>query len=148
MEPSARHWGTCELLSLPCDPKQDPEVRKFARQVVLDAQAEVERRRQASVENVAAMHALRIGYKRLRYAIEAFHGSLPLELRAWRDVAVRFQGILGDMHDHDVAINVVQTTDGLVPETRARAIEALRWGRTALSVQYLELSGQSVPAGS
>jgi CHAD domain-containing protein len=129
------------LVSLPCNPKRDREVRRFARQVVLEAQANVDECRAAEISDVAGMHALRIAYKRLRYSIEAFAKYLPPELRAWRDVAAKFQSLLGDLHDHDVAIEVLRRAANLRSETRGPAIRALREKRESFAQQYLELVG-------
>ena len=129
------------LVALPCNPKRDREVRRFARQVVLEAQANVDECRAAEVSDVTGMHALRIAYKRLRYSIEAFAKYLPPELRAWRDVAAKFQSLLGDLHDHDVAIEVLRRAANLRSETRGPAIRALRDRRDGFAAQYLELVG-------
>lgn len=130
------------LVALPCNPKRDREVRRFARQVVLEAQANVDECRAVEVSDVGGMHALRIAYKRLRYSIEAFARYLPPELRAWRDVASRFQSLLGDLHDHDVAIEVLRRAAGMRSETRGPAIRALRERREGFAAKYLEMVGQ------
>jgi CHAD domain-containing protein len=129
------------LLSLPCSPKRDGEVRRFARQVVLEAQANVDDCRSAEVTDAAAMHMLRIAYKRLRYCIEAFSPVLPPELRAWRDVAAKFQSVLGDLHDHDVALEVVRRAAALRTDTRNSTLRALVARREAVATKYAELSG-------
>jgi CHAD domain-containing protein len=134
------------LLSLPCNPKRDREVRRFARQVVLEAQANVEDCRSAEVVDVTGMHALRIAHKRLRYSIEAFSQMLPPELRAWRDVAAKFQSVLGDLHDHDVAIEVTRQAPSLRTDTRNATLRALNAKRDEIAAKYLELSGQILSA--
>jgi len=131
------------LMKLPCDPDYDKEVRKFARQVVLDEQAHVERSRQADVTNVAGMHAHRIAYKRLRYAIEAFYQVLPAELRAWREVSSKFQSVLGRVHDHDVAMEVFRKAGSLGPEPRAVVVAQLAAQRDEIAAKYIEMSGQA-----
>jgi CHAD domain-containing protein len=132
------------LLRLPCDTERDEEVRAFARKVVLDAQSEVEQCRQAEVADVAGMHMLRIAHKRLRYAVEAFSGVLPPELRAWKDVASRFQTVLGDLHDHDVATEVAQRATVMAPEVREGLLAALAAKREQIGRTYLELVGQGL----
>ena len=126
------------LLSLPCDPERDREVRRFARQAVLEAQAYVDECRGVEVDDVAGMHVLRIAYKRLRYSIDAFAPVLPPELRAWRDVATRFQSLLGDMHDLDVAVEVIRRTSAIAPAPRAVIVTALQKQRDDLATRYLE----------
>lgn len=126
------------LMSLPCDPEHDREVRRFARQVVLEAQADVDECRATEVADVAGMHKLRIAYKRLRYSIDAFGQVLPPELRAWRDVAARFQSLLGDLHDVDVAIDVIRGAGAIAPAPRALILETLQQRRNELAVKYVE----------
>jgi CHAD domain-containing protein len=130
------------LLSLPCNPKRDREVRRFARQVVLEAQANVDDCRSAEVVDVAGMHVLRIAHKRLRYSIEAFSQVLPPELRAWRDVAAKFQSVLGDLHDHDVAMEVTRRAAALRTDTRNATLRALSARRDESAAKYLQLTGQ------
>jgi CHAD domain-containing protein len=129
------------LLSLPCEPKRDREVRRFARQIVLEAQANVDDSRSAEVNDIAGMHTLRIMYKRLRYSIEAFSQVLPPELRAWREVASKFQSVLGDLHDHDVAIDTMRKSDSLRSDARIAVLRALRERRDQLGARYQEMAG-------
>ena len=129
------------LLKLPCDPKSDKEVRRFARQIVIDAQGDVDRCRAVETSDVAGMHALRIAHKRLRYAIEAFEQVLPPELRAWRDVSSKFQSMLGHLHDHDVALEVFRKVTSLPAQSQHAVLDALMVRREELAAQYVEASG-------
>jgi CHAD domain-containing protein len=130
------------LLQLPVAPHRDKEVHRFARQVVLDAHLVVDTRRtDLSVSDVVGMHNLRIAYKRLRYAVEAFSRVLPPELRSWGDVAARFQKVLGSLHDHDVAIQVVERVTAMPDAARIALIEALRERRRQIADEYVKLSG-------
>jgi CHAD domain-containing protein len=129
------------LLALPCNPKKDKEARAFARHVVLDAQLVVDERRLAEVSDVLAMHELRISHKRLRYAIEAFLPSLPPELRVWKDVSTKFQRALGDLHDHDVAIEIFQRASMIPEAARETVVSALIQAREKIAADYLELVG-------
>ncbi len=139
LQPPTEHLQA--LLKLPCDPELDKEVRRFARQVVLEAQGYVEHCRTAEITDVAGMHALRIAYKRLRYAIEAFHNVLPPELRAWKDVASKFQSVLGHLHDHDVAIELLGKASAVPPDARASIVDALTRRREELASRYVHMSG-------
>ncbi len=134
------------LLSLPCDPKRDKEAREFARHTVMNAQAEVDHYRSADVEDSVAMHALRICHKRLRYAAEAFSPVLAPELRAWKEVATRFQKVLGDLHDHDVALEIVHQAP-LDDATRDATEGALIAKRAKIAHSYLELVGREYRGG-
>ena len=77
-----------------------------------------------------------------RYVTEAFLPVLAPELRAWKDVAVRFQRVLGDLHDHDVAIEIVNQAplDPLILEATDRALTAKR---QKFAQTYLELMGDA-----
>ncbi|MFW5741227.1 MAG: CHAD domain-containing protein [Myxococcota bacterium] len=129
------------LLRLPLPPGQDKEAHKFARKTVFVAHAQVEALRSAEVNDVMRMHDLRIAYKRLRYSVEALAPVLPPELRAWGQVATKFQKVLGNLHDHDVALDVVGEAKDLPDETRTAVLEAIRDKRAQYANQYLELVG-------
>ena len=132
------------LIALPRKPDRDREARRFARQVVFEAQAEVDDCRAADTADVVGMHNLRIAYKRMRYAIEAFMPMLPPELRAWKDVASKFQSVLGDLHDHDVAIDVISRASSIEEPAREEILSALRATREGLAAHYRELAGHEV----
>ena len=132
------------LIHLPMPPGKDKEAHKFARKIVFSAHTEVEALRTADVENTVRMHDLRIAYKRLRYAVEALGPVLPPELRAWGQVATKFQKVLGNLHDHDVALEVVRDAKTLSNETREALREALVVKRAHHAKQYLDLVGFGV----
>lgn len=95
------------------------------------ATAEVKTRAAADVSDVEAMHALRIGEKRLRYAAELFvssHGSHAAQL-AKR--AMRMQKRLGELHDIDEARIQLGRARGLSKATRDAVAAALRVLRVA-----------------
>ena len=129
------------LLQLPCEPRRDKEVQRFAKQRVSEAHAVVDAKRSVTADDVEGMHELRITYKRLRYAVEAFSRVLPSELRTWGEVATRFQKILGTLHDHDVALDVVRRATALAPEPREALLEALSARRLQVAAEYVERAG-------
>lgn len=129
------------LLQLPVPPHRDKEVRRFARQVVLDAHLAVDAKRRVAVDDVTGMHDLRIAYKRLRYAVEGFSRVLPPELRSWGEVATKFQKVLGTLHDHDVAIDVIDRSPAMPEPAKRELLHALRERRRAVAAQYIELAG-------
>lgn len=135
LEPPMKHLRA--LLRLPVRPGRDKEAHRFARDVVFVAQGHVEALRTADVNNVVAMHDLRIAFKRLRYAVEALGPALPPELRAWRQVATKFQKVLGNLHDHDVAMDTVKAAADLPESTRDAVLEALAHKRAQYADQYL-----------
>lgn len=81
-------------------------------------------------DNIAAQHALRIDYKRLRYAVEAF---APCYADAFDDVhavLTAFQDTLGDLHDLHIFLDMVRS-----PE---RAEAAVRAGVSAEGIAEVE----------
>jgi len=78
-------------------------------------------------EAVKAQHDMRIAAKRLRYVLEVTGFCFGRSATTARRRAKDLQGILGEMHDCDVTIPVVQAH---LEELRAADAEALR-GRAA-----------------
>lgn len=70
-------------------------------------------------ENVAQQHALRIDYKRLRYAVEVFAPCYGESFDTVHDKLTAFQDALGDLHDVHVFIEMLRE-----PERRAAAQRA------------------------
>jgi CHAD domain-containing protein len=142
LEPPMKHLRA--LLHLPVRSGRDKEAHRFARNVVFVVQGQVEALRTADVDNVVAMHDLRIAFKRLRYAVEALGPVLPPELRAWRQVATKFQKVLGNLHDQDVAMDTVRAAADLPETTRDAVLEALARKRGQYADQYLASVGFEV----
>jgi CHAD domain-containing protein len=113
------------LLVFPFDPERDAELSKFARRTVERARRVVEKDRDVSLDDVLGLHELRISYKELRYAIELLSDALPLDARAMLEPAVVFQKRLGEIHDADVAHDVLTTAQVLPEEARDEALAAL-----------------------
>jgi CHAD domain-containing protein len=124
------------LLVFPINPGRNVELARFARRTVERARRQVEKRRDAEVADVTAMHDLRIAYKELRYSIELLADALPIDSRAQLEPATVFQKRLGELHDVDVAIQVVERAR-LPPADRAAALEALRAKRERRVGKYL-----------
>jgi CHAD domain-containing protein len=59
-------------------------------------------------ENAEAQHAMRIEFKRLRYAIETLSPCFDERLDEILAVLKGFQDALGEIHDHDVFIDIVR----------------------------------------
>lgn len=125
------------LLVFPVDPDESVELARFARRAVERARRKVESRRDADVEDAAAMHELRIAYKELRYSIELLVDALPIDTRAQLEPATVFQKRLGELHDVDVATDVVRTATDLPNATREQALSRLAEIRAKRVHKYL-----------
>jgi CHAD domain-containing protein len=73
---------------------------------------------------VVALHDLRIACKNLRYASELLRSSLPPERAHSEKPAARFQKHLGEVHDLDVAADIVRRARSL---TRRDIDKLLGW---------------------
>lgn len=129
------------LLAFRTKPSRDKRVHKYARRAVEGARREVDRRRGARPDDAAALHRLRIAYKRLRYTVETFADVLPEDLAAIAQGAARMQSRLGDLHDVDVAIVCVRRARALTPESRAELLAALARARAVRVAAYARLAG-------
>jgi adenylate cyclase len=125
------------LLTFRTKPSRDKRLAKFARKAVEGARREVERLRAGPLHEPEALHELRIGYKRLRYTVEAF-ASLPLpqELAALQQVAARYQGKLGKLHDVDMVIACVRGSRTLGDGPREALLVELERARQARAASY------------
>ncbi|GAC1552581.1 MAG: hypothetical protein NVS3B10_14690 [Polyangiales bacterium] len=125
------------LLVFPFDPARNMELSKFARRTVERARRVVEKGRDVPPEDMLGLHDLRISYKELRYSIELLAEALPLDSRAMLEPAVVFQKRLGEIHDVDVAHDVLRTARALPPEARDQALVALAKVRQKRIGKYL-----------
>ena len=125
------------LLALPVRHDRDVDAERFARDVVFAAEATVHRRGEIEPTDVEAMHALRILYKRLRYAVEGFEAALSPELVAMAAVAAKFQKRLGEVHDLDVAKVSVERARGFDLATRNAILAAIAAARVVASSRYV-----------
>jgi CHAD domain-containing protein len=69
--------------------------------------------------NVEAQHALRITFKRLRYAVEVFAPCYGDDFDSLHDTLTSFQEELGDLHDLHIFLDMVRE-----PDRRAAALAA------------------------
>ncbi len=125
------------LILLPLDPSRDRPLVKFGKQSVVGAYDRMRKRDGVSTENVAGLHALRIAYKSLRYAAEILSVALPEALAACAAPAAKFQKRLGEIHDVDVAIEVVRRARSLPAHTKTRSLALLAEGRLRTVAKYL-----------
>lgn len=125
------------LLVFPVDPKQNIELSKFARKTVERARRKVEDKRDVEIGDVTGLHDLRIAYKELRYSIELLEEALPIDARAQLEPATVFQKRLGELHDVDVAVEVIEKARGLSLPAREEALASLQVLRTKRVAKYL-----------
>ena len=71
------------------------------------------------IENVAAQHALRIDYKRLRYAVEALAPCYGDAFDDLHGTLTSFQDVLGDLHDVHVFLDMLRDSDRIAAAARA-----------------------------
>lgn len=125
------------LLVFPVEPKRNVELSRFARRTVERARRKVEHKRDVEVSDVIGMHDLRIAYKELRYSIELLAEALPIDARAQLEPATVFQKRLGELHDVDVAMEVIEKARGLSLPAREEALSSLKALRTKRVAKYL-----------
>jgi CHAD domain-containing protein len=125
------------LMVFPVEPKRDHELSLFARKAVERARRKVEQRRDVAPEDAVGLHDLRIAYKELRYSIELMAEALPIDARAQLEPATVFQKRLGELHDVDVAIEVIASAKGIPEEAREQALLALSDKREKRIAKYL-----------
>ncbi|HEY1954252.1 MAG TPA: CHAD domain-containing protein [Polyangiaceae bacterium] len=119
------------LLALPVRPDRRRPVAAFAHKSAARARQEVDRKSDARPDDPAALHALRIACKRLRYTTEIFADALPPTVAALAEPATRYQKRLGEIHDLDVARLVIARTRSLSPAVKSRVLEAIARARDA-----------------
>lgn len=127
------------LLVLPAKPERNIAVDAFARRALLRARRRVRTLAGAAVEDGAALHALRIAEKGLRYSIEPFAKALGPEAEPEAAHAAKCQKRLGEIHDLDVARAVVQRARTLSPPTREALLHELTDLRTRAAEKWLAL---------
>lgn len=95
------------LVAFPVRPGRDRPLEAFALRTVQHARRGVEHRKRLSSDDPEALHELRIAHKKLRYRVELFLDVLPEKWRKILDFSTLLQKRLGDVHDVDVAIAIV-----------------------------------------
>jgi hypothetical protein len=125
------------LLVFPFDPDRNEDLSKFARRTVERARRVVEKGRDVPPEDTLGLHELRISYKELRYSIELLSDALPLDARAMLEPAIVFQKRLGEIHDVDVAADVLKHARTLPAAAREQVAAALAKVREKRIGKYL-----------
>ena len=86
-------------------------------------------------EKAEAWHALRIGVKRFRYAVESL---IPARYAEWEDDLKRLQDLLGEVHDLDVLSGKIAEVTGDQQEARAAWAERIASQRHERIESYRE----------
>lgn len=102
--------------------------------------------------NTAEQHSMRIDGKHLRYALETFSACFPpRKYESLRTRAVRFQDVLGELHDRDVFKAAVDaatrdsdaTTHGITIEGLTLITDTLDSERDALFAEFAKLIAEN-----
>ena len=101
----------------------------LAEETLAAAAADVDALLGGHVHDAPAMHALRIRYKRLRYAAEIFAPLLGDRAAAVASASARMQKRLGELHDLEQAMVRIRRARGLPAGTRAAVVRALTRAR-------------------
>ena len=122
-------------------------TRERVRERLLDVRSRwAAARREATPES---LHRVRIGNKRLRYAIEPFSRMLGKEVRRLYRSASRFHDVLGDVHDADSMAVMLETAMAGASRAERRAWEGLSTkvilGRRVALRKALTLADQLEP---
>ncbi|WP_437781371.1 CHAD domain-containing protein [Sorangium sp. So ce1097] len=105
----------------------------LARRAIGDALRDVRALAATDPSDGAAMHELRIRFKRLRYSAETFAPLFGERAERTAKSASRLQRRLGQLHDVDEALAQVRGAEGLPPDERAAVTDALGAERARLA---------------
>lgn len=122
---------------------------EVAEKALARARAGVRELAESDPTDGAAMHALRIRFKRLRYTAELFAGVLGDDAHAIAKAAAKMQKRLGELHDLEVAMARVGRARGLTAATRGRVRRELarERGRVRRQVTQELAEGRDVLLG-
>jgi CHAD domain-containing protein len=110
----------------------------LARRAIGDALDDVRALAASDPGDGAAMHALRIRFKRLRYSAETFSPLFGERAERTAKSASRMQRRLGQLHDADEALAQIRSAEELPPGALAAVIEALAAERARLAHKATE----------
>ncbi|WP_437508583.1 CHAD domain-containing protein [Sorangium sp. So ce1099] len=119
-------------------------ARALARRAIGDALDDVRALATSDPNDGAAMHALRIRFKRLRYSAETFSPLFGEPAERTARSASRLQRRLGQLHDVDEALAQMRGAEGLSPEERAAVAEALGAERARVAHKATEELAQEL----
>ncbi|WP_437610462.1 CHAD domain-containing protein [Sorangium sp. So ce834] len=116
----------------------------LARRAIRDALEDVRALAASDPSDGAAMHALRIRFKRLRYSAETFSPLFGQRAERTAKSASRLQRRLGQLHDVDEAVAQMTKAEELSPDDRAAVVEALGAERARLAAKATEELAQEL----
>ncbi|WP_437725163.1 CHAD domain-containing protein [Sorangium sp. So ce861] len=116
----------------------------LARRAIRDALEDVRALAESDPSDGAAMHALRIRFKRLRYSAETFSPLFGERAERTAKSASRLQRRLGQLHDVDEALAQMTKAEELSPDDRAAVVEALGAERARLAGKATEELAQEL----
>jgi hypothetical protein len=79
----------------------------------------------ANPANVTALHDMRIAFKRLRYLLEIFGIAFAEDLDPYLDQVRQLQDLLGDIHDCDVQIPMLESHLAWLERQEAESVERM-----------------------
>ncbi|AGP33541.1 CHAD domain-containing protein [Sorangium cellulosum] len=116
----------------------------LARRAIRDALQDVRALAASDPGDGAAMHALRIRFKRLRYSAETFSPLFGERAERTAKSASRLQRRLGQLHDVDEALAQMTRAEELSPDDRAAVVDALGAERARLAGKATEELAQEL----
>ena len=79
----------------------------------------------ANPANITDLHNLRIAFKRLRYLLEIFDGAFDADLEPYLDQVKAMQDLLGDIHDCDVQVPMLEAHLAWLERQEATSVERM-----------------------
>ncbi|WP_437577919.1 CHAD domain-containing protein [Sorangium sp. So ce887] len=119
-------------------------AKALARLAIGDALEDVRALAASDPNDGAAMHALRIRFKRLRYSAETFSPLFGERAERIAKSASRLQRRLGQLHDVDEALAQMRKAEELSSDERAAIVEALDAERARLARKATEELAQEL----
>jgi CHAD domain-containing protein len=112
---------------------REAQADEVGRQAIVKTARDVLSLAASNPDDAAAMHALRIRFKRMRYTAELFAEPLGAEVAELAKHAAKMQKRLGELHDLDEAIGRIHEAAGLDVQAREATVAALRAARVAVA---------------
>ena len=79
----------------------------------------------ANPANITDLHNMRIAFKRLRYLLEIFDGAFDADLEPYLDQVKAMQDLLGDIHDCDVQVPMLEAHLAWLERQEATSVERM-----------------------
>ena len=79
----------------------------------------------ANPANITELHNMRIAFKRLRYLLEIFDAAFDADLEPFLDQVKAMQDLLGDIHDCDVQVPMLEAHLAWLERQEATSVERM-----------------------